>query len=86
MLPVKKRVKFDGTIAMREVLTMAKIQPGDWVEIIPAENKIIIRTTNREKTKGAVRAAAGILKDYDGLVDEMLRIRDNENDRPSLSI
>lgn len=40
MLPVKKRVKFDGTIAMREVLTMAKIQPGDWVEIIPAENKI----------------------------------------------
>jgi len=85
MLSVKKRVKLDGSIAIKEVLTMAKIQPGDWVEIIPAENKIIIRTTNRVKTKGAVRAAAGILKDHDGLVNEMLRIRD-ENDRPGPSI
>lgn len=86
MLPVKKRVEMDGRIAMGEVLTMAKIQPGDWVMITPAKNKIIIKMTKRAKSKGAVRAAAGILKDYDELVEEMLRIREGEDDRPGISI
>ena len=38
------------------------------------------------KPKGAVRAAAGILKEHDKLVDEMLRIREEEDDRPRTSI
>lgn len=86
MLPVKKRVELDGRIAIGEVLTMAKIQPGDWVVITPANNKITIKMTKRVKPKGAVRAAAGILKDCDSLVEEMLRIREDEDDRPGTSI
>jgi hypothetical protein len=86
MLPVKKRVEPDGRIAMGEVLPMAKIQPGDWVTITPAKDKIIIKITKRAKSKGTVKAAAGILKDYDELVEEMLRVREGEDDRPGSSI
>ncbi|MDH7579096.1 MAG: hypothetical protein QHH75_15080 [Bacillota bacterium] len=88
MLPVKKRVGMDGRIAIGEVLKMTKIQPGDWVEITPANNKITIKMTKRVKPKGVVKAAAGILKNCDDLVEEMLRIREdeNDNDRPGTSI
>lgn len=86
MLPVKKRIEPDGRVAIGEVLKMAKIQPGDWVEITPAENKITIKMTKRIKPKGAVRAAAGILKDRNNLVEEMLRVREDEDERPGTSI
>jgi len=86
MLPVKKRVEPDGRIAIGEMLMMAKIQPGDWVEITPANNKITIKMIKRMKPKGAVKAAAGILKDQDNLVEEMLRVREDEVDRPGTSI
>jgi hypothetical protein len=86
MLSVKKKIEPDGRIAMGEVLKMARIQPGDWVEITPANNKITIKMTKRIKPKGAVKAAAGILKDCDDLVEEMLRIREDEDDRPGTSI
>ena len=39
-----KRQGLDGKIAIGEVLKMAKIQPGDWVEIKPVNNKITIKT------------------------------------------
>lgn len=55
------KVVMDGRISINEVLKMAKIQPGGWVEITPAENKITIKIAKRIKSKGAVRAAAGIL-------------------------
>lgn len=86
MLPVKKKVEPDGRIAIGEVLRMAKIKPGDWVEITPTNNKVTIKMTKRRKPKGAVRAAAGILKDRDSLVEEMLRVREDEDDRPGTSI
>jgi hypothetical protein len=86
MLPVKKRIEPDGRVAIGEVLKMAKIQPGDWVEITPAKNKITIKMTKRIKPKGAVRAAAGILKDRNNLVEEMLRVREDEDERPGTSI
>lgn len=86
MLPVKKRIEPDGRIAIGEVLKMAKIQPGDWVEITPANNKITIKITKRIKPKGTIRAAAGILKDRNNLVEEMLRVREDEDDRPGTSI
>jgi hypothetical protein len=74
MLPVKKRIEPDGRIAIGEVLKMAKIQPGDWVEITPAKNKITIKMTKRIKPKGAIRSAAGILKNRNSLVAEMLSV------------
>jgi len=86
MLPVKKRIEPDGRIAIGEVLKVAKIQPGDWVEITPAKNKITIKMTKRVKPKGAIRAAAGILKDRNNLVEDMLRVREDEDDRPGTSI
>lgn len=86
MLPVRKRIEPDGRIAIGEVLKMAKIQPGDWVEITPARNKITIRMTKQIKPKGAIRAAAGILKNRNNLVEEMLRVREDEDDRPGTSI
>ncbi|MCL6639473.1 MAG: hypothetical protein K6T80_07330 [Firmicutes bacterium] len=86
MLPVRKRVEPDGRIAIGEVLKVAEIQPGDWVEITPAKNKVTIKMTKRMKPKGVVRAAAGILKDRDSLVEEMLRVRDDEDDRPGTGI
>lgn len=64
---------------------MAKIKPGDWVEITPAKNKITIKIAKRKKPKGAVRAAAGILNN-NALVEEMLRIREDEDDRTGTSI
>ncbi len=86
MLPVKKRIEADGRIAIGEVLKVARIEPGDWVEITPANNKITIKMTKRIKPKGAIKAAAGILKDSNDLVEEMLRIREDEDDRPGTSI
>lgn len=86
MRPVKKRVELDGRIAIGEVLKTAKIRPGDWVVITPSDNKITIKMTRRLKPKGAVRAAAGILKDCNTLVEEMLRIREDEDDRPGTSV
>jgi predicted methyltransferase len=86
MLPVKKKVESDGRIAIGEVLNMAKIKPGDWVEITPAKNKITIKIAKRIKPKGAVRAAAGILNNNNTLVEEMLRIREDEDDRTGTSL
>ncbi|HUW65600.1 MAG TPA: hypothetical protein VMW83_13100 [Spirochaetia bacterium] len=86
MLPVKKRVEPDGRIAIGEVLKMAKIEPGDWVDITPAHKKVTIKTTKRIKPKGAIRAAAGMLKNRSNLVEEMLRIREDEDDRSGASI
>lgn len=86
MLPVKKRVDEHGRIAIGEVLKMSKIQPGDWVEITPGPDKITIRVAKKTKPKGVVRAAAGILKDKPELVDQMLRIREDEDDRPGTTL
>ena len=86
MLPVKKRVDQHGRIAIGEVLKMTKIRPGDWVEITPSTNKITIKVAKKIKPKGVVRAAAGILKDRPELVEEMLRIREEEDDRPGTTL
>jgi hypothetical protein len=86
LLPVKKRVDQYGRIDIREVMKISKIKPGDWVEIIPGTNKITIKIGKKIKPKGVVRAAAGILKDSPELVDEMLRIREDENDRPGTTL
>ncbi|APC07794.1 hypothetical protein MTJW_06240 [Moorella thermoacetica] len=37
-------------------MKVAKIKPGDWVEIIPCTNKITIKLTKHSKSKGAVLA------------------------------
>ena len=60
---------------------MAKIRPGDWVKITPTDNKVTIKLAAHKKPKGVVRAAAGILKDNNDLVEEMLKIREGEDDR-----
>jgi antitoxin component of MazEF toxin-antitoxin module len=86
MLLIKRKMGLDGKIAIGEVLKMAKIQPGDWVEIKPVNNKITIKTVKKTKPKGAVKAAAGILSDRNDLIDEMLRIREDEHDRSGTSI
>jgi len=86
MLPVKKRVELDGSIAMGDTLAIAKIQPGDWVVITPAKNKITIKVNKRIKSKGTIRAAAGVLKDCNDLVEKMLQIREDEDDRLGASI
>ena len=86
MLPVKKRVDQHGRIAIGEVLKMSKIEPGDWVEITPGTNKITIKATKKIKPKGVVKAAAGILKDRPELVEEMLRVREGEDNRPGTTL
>ena len=86
MLPVKKRVGQDGRIAIGDVLRKAQIKPGDLVRITAANNKITIKTIKQVKPKGAVDAAAGILKDRVELVEEMLRIREDEDDRLGATI
>ena len=40
----------------------------------------------RTKPKGDIKAAAGILRDRNDLTDEMLRIREDEDDRSGTSI
>jgi len=57
-----------------------------WVEITPGTNKITIKVAKKIKPKGVVRAAAGILKDRPELVEEMLRIREEEDDRPGTTL
>jgi hypothetical protein len=81
VLPVKIIVDSDGGIAIREVLQTAKIQPGDWVEIIHSSNKITIGAAKCPKVKGTIRTAVGMLKDRTDLAGEMLRIREDEDDR-----
>ncbi len=85
MIPVRARVELDGRISIGEVLKMAKMQPGDWVDITPASNKITIKIARRIKPKGVVRAAAGVLKDRIDLVNEMLWARE-EDDRPGTTM
>jgi|LSQX01.3.fsa_nt_gb hypothetical protein len=81
MIPIRKRVGHNGNVAIEEALKMAKIRPGDWVKITPTDNKVTIKLTAHKKPKGVVRAAAGILKDNNDLVEEMLKIREGEDDR-----
>lgn len=68
------------------MLKIAKMQPGDLVEIKPVNNKITIKTVKKSKPKGAVKAAAGILRGHDVLINEMLRIREDEHDRSGTNI
>jgi len=49
--------------------------------IIPATNKIIIRVVNKRQQEGVVRAVAGKWKDRRDLVDDLLKIREDEDDR-----
>ncbi|MHB1420655.1 MAG: AbrB/MazE/SpoVT family DNA-binding domain-containing protein [Bacillota bacterium] len=76
MLPVKKKIDSNGRVSIGEVLEVVKIKPGDWVEVVPGNNKVTIKISKRAKPKGAVKAAAGILKDNHDLVDMMLRVRE----------
>jgi len=86
VLAVKKRIEKDGRIELGDLLKSTKIKPGDWVEIIPSKNKIIIQISKRAKPKGAIRAAAGILKNQPELVEEMLLTREAEDDRTGTSL
>lgn len=86
MLPVKKRIAPDGSIVIGEVLQMARILPGDLVEIIPAMNKITIKRVTPLKVEGVVRAVAGKWKDRGDLVEDLLRMREDEDDRPRTSL
>ncbi|KYH32836.1 hypothetical protein [Neomoorella mulderi] len=54
--------------------------------IIPATNKIIIRVVNKRQQEGVVRAVAGKWKDRRDLVDDLLKIREDEDDRPGTSL
>jgi len=85
-LAVKKRIERDGSILIGDVLKTARIQPGDVVEIIPARNKITIKPVTPQRGKGVVREVAGKWKDRCDLVDELLRIREDECDRPGTSM
>lgn len=82
LLAVKRRIERDGSIVIGEVLKMARIQPGDLVEIIPATNKITIKPLTPPRMKGVVRAVAGKWKNRRDLVEDLLGIREDEDDRP----
>jgi len=81
VLPIKKRIGHDGEISISDVLKKAQIKPGTLVQISAAKNKIIIRTVKKNKRKGTIEAVAGILSGKNKLVEEMLRIRSDEDDR-----
>ncbi len=83
MLKVKKKIEKDGRIEINDMLKDAKIKPGDWVEVSPYKNKIIIEISKEKQAKGVVKKAAGILKEEPALIEEMLKAREEENDRPS---
>ncbi|NPV71186.1 MAG: hypothetical protein HPY55_11185 [Firmicutes bacterium] len=86
MVPVRKRVEPDGRIAIGEVLKASRIQPGDLVEIIPAVDRIIIRTVTLPRAEGIVRSVAGKWMNRRDLVEDLLRIREDEDDRPGTSL
>lgn len=71
---------------IREALKVAKIQPGDLVEIIPRANKITIKPVTPQKTKGVVASVAGRWKNRRDLVEDLMRIREDEDDRPGTSL
>lgn len=79
---VKRKVDQHGRIAIGELLRMSKINPGDWVEITFVSDKITIKPAEKKKPQGVVKAVAGSLRDFPVLVEEMLRIREEEDDRP----
>lgn len=86
MTPVRKRIEPDGRIAIGEGPKASSIRPGDLVEIIPAAGRIIIRTVTPPRVRGVVRSVAGKWKDRSDLVEDLLRIRENEDDRPGTSL
>lgn len=86
MLPVKKRVDRDGGIMIGEALKAAKIQPGDGAEIASATNKITIKALEQRKSKGVVIVVAGKWRDRPELAEELLKIREDEDDRPGTTL
>lgn len=86
VLPVRKRVEPDGSILIGEALKMTRIHPGDLVEIIPRTNKITIKPVAPRKTRGVVASVAGKWKNRRDLVEDLLRIREDEDDRPGTSL
>jgi len=84
--PVRKRIEPDGRIAIGEALKASRICPGDLVEIIPGADRIIIKTVTPPKTAGVVKSVAGKWKNRPELVDDLLRIREDEDDRPGTSL
>ncbi|HHY97856.1 MAG TPA: hypothetical protein GX509_03840 [Firmicutes bacterium] len=86
MLPVRKRIAPDGSILIGEALRIAKIQPGDLVEIVPAIDKITIKPVAPQRAKDIVRAVAGKWKDRRDLVEDLSRVREDEDDRPGTSL
>jgi len=83
LLKVKKKIEKDGRIEIGDILKDAKIKPGDWVEVSPYKNKIIIEISKHKQSKGVVNKAAGILKEEPELIEEMLKTREEEDDRPN---
>jgi len=82
LLKVKKRIEKDGRIEIGDLLKDAKIKPGDWVEVSPYKDKIVIKISMEPQPKGVVKTAAGILKEDPVLIEEMLKTREEKDDRP----
>ncbi|MGE5483451.1 MAG: hypothetical protein ACM3X4_00350 [Ignavibacteriales bacterium] len=83
---IPRRIEPDGRIAIGEALKASRIRPGDLVEIIPAADRTIIRTVTPPKVRGVVRSVAGRWKDRSDLVEDLLKIREDDDDRPGTSL
>ncbi len=83
---IRRRVESDGRIAIGEVLEASRIRPGDLVEIIPGTDRITIRTVSPRGTGGIVRSVAGKWKERPDLAEDLLKERENEDDRPGTNI
>lgn len=77
MPAIKERVDSQGKISIAKILQNTAIKPGDFVEIYPDADRIILRKLRRAKKRGGVvKSVAGAWANRPDLVDEALRVRD----------
>lgn len=79
MATVKERVDALGRISIKKILKDANIKPGDLLEIIPEENKIVLKIVRKEKPPGDLEKIAGKWKNRPDLVTDILRMRHEED-------
>lgn len=82
MLPVRKRIEPDGRVSIGEMLKAANLRPDDLVEIVGDRNKIVIKPLAQKKAEGLVGSVAGKWRNRLDLIEDLLAVREDEDDRP----
>lgn len=76
---IRETIDLQGRISIKKVMGGLNIKTGDLLEVIPGENKIILKTVKKEKPSGVIERVAGKWENRPDIAAEILSMRKSSN-------